>query len=437
MNPQPPTDEIRPDKRAARAPLRAAVALAAASFFLWCAWGALRAGASRMVSDYAARAASASAADASVALAPSDPEAHYARANLLADAGDYAGASRAYEAALGLRPRDYVLWVELGRAREEAGDAGGALEAFRRAVDLAPFYARPRWQLGNALLRAGRREEAAREVRRAAASDPRLYPNLLQTLWHSEGKDAASLVRAAAPASAEETLAAVRFLVKEGAAAEGLRMLRESGADLTEESRRQLVKDLLAAEDFAGAYDVWAGGRGGGGGAAARRGSFADGGFESEARTDEEGFGWRFAPAGRGLKLSLDAESPREGSRSLLVEYAGASEPSERAVSQLLPVEPGARYRLTFSARTREVVTGGPPVVEVVEASTTGARLAATAPLPPATDAWRDFALEFDAPPAGAVRVALRREPCASSPCPAFGRLWLDAFELRRLGRTL
>jgi hypothetical protein len=382
-----------------------------------------------MLSDYAGRAAVSAAADASVALAPSDPEAHYARANLSADAGDYATAARDYEAALNLRPRDYVLWVELGKAKEEAGDAEGALEAFRRAVGLAPFYARPRWQLGNALLRAGRREEAVEEMRRAAGSDPRLYPNLVETLWHVGGRNPHALARDARPATAEQSLAVVRFLIKAGAGAEGLRLLRESGATLSAEARQRLVADLLAAEDFAGAYEVWAEGR-----AVARRGSFADGGFEGEARTDEEGFGWRFASGARGLRLSLDAESPREGARSLLVEYAGASGPAERAVSQLLLVEPGARYRLTFAARTKSLVTGGPPVVEVFSASKPGAALASTAALPPATEGWRDFALEFDAPAGGAVRVALRREPCATSPCPAFGNVWLDAFELRRLG---
>ena len=430
LRPSPATDRPGPGVRPwAAAALRAAAALGAAAFFLCCAWWALRAGAARMVSDYAARAAAPEAADASVALAPSDPEAHYARANLAADAGDYAGAARGYEAALGLRPRDYVLWVELGKVREEAGDAGGALEALRRAVTLAPSYARPRWQLGNALLRAGRREEALAELRRAAASDPRLYPNLVETLWQASGRDPRALARDARPATTDETLSVVRFLVKAGAGAEGMRFLGESGAAVPEGARRLLVADLLAAEDFAGAYEVWSEGRAG-----ARRGAFADGGFESEARTDEEGFGWRFAGGARGLKLSLDAAEPREGARSLLVEYAGASEPAERAVSQLLSVEPGARYRLTFSARTRELVTGGPPFVEVLAASKPGAALAATRPLPPATDGWRDFALEFDAPAAGAVRVALRREPCATSPCPAFGRLWLDAFELRRLG---
>ena len=420
------TDEHRHDLRRIPAPLRAGVALAAAAFFLWCAWGALRTGASRMVSDYAGRAALPEAAETAVALAPADPEAHYARANLLADAGRYAEAARAYEEALRLRPRDYVIWVELGKAREEAGDAPGALEAFRRAVELAPFYGRPRWQLGNALLRAGLREEAFAELRRAAESDPRLYPNLVQTLWYASGRDPRALVDGGRPRTAEQTLAVVRFLIKAGEAGEGLKALRESGAELTAEARKTLVADLVAAERFADAYGVWSGGRG-------APGSLTDVGFEAEVRADGEGFGWRFGREAQNVRLSLDADSPREGARSLKVEYAGGSEPSTPAVSQLVPVEPGARYRLTFSARTRELVTGGPPFVGVVSAAKSGGALAASAPLSPASTAWQDFALEFDAPPAGAVRVELKRQPCTSSPCPAFGSVWLDAFGLRRL----
>jgi len=379
-----------------------------------------------MVSDYAGRIRSKEAADASVALAPSDPEAHYARGNALADTGDYAGAASAYEEALRLRPRDYVLWVELGKSREETGDTRGALESFRKAVALAPFYARPRWQLGNALLRAGAREEAVRELRRAAESEPRLYPNLIQTLWPVSGREPRAFVLDAGPRTDDETLAVVSFLIKEGEADEGLKALRESGLRLNEEARKRLVKDLLAAERFADAYGVWAVGRAGGG-------PLEDGGFEEGAHTDEEGFGWRFATNVQNVRLSLDAAEPREGALSLKVEYAGNSEPSQTPVSRLLAVEPGARYRLTFFARTKEVVTGGPPFVQVVSAAKSGEALAETAVLPASTDGWQGFALEFTAPPAGAVRVALKRKSCATSPCPAFGAVWLDAFGLRRL----
>lgn len=374
------------------------------------------------------RAASKQAADVSIALAPSDPQAHNARAGILAYIGDYAGAASTYEEALRLRPRHYVLWLDLGRARDEAGDTAGALEAFRRAASLAPFYAGPRWQLGNALLRAGSRAEAVAELRRAAESDPRLYPNLVRTLWHASGRDARALVRDAGPRTPDESLVLARFLIKEGAPGEGLELLSGSGAPLTEEARRTLVTDLIAAERFADAYGVWSEGRG-------SVGSLTGGGFEQEARSDEQGFGWRFTLSGQNVRLSLDAAEPREGARSLKVEYAGNSEPSQPTVSRLVAVEPGARYRLTFAARTKEVVTGGPPFVNIVSAAKTGEALAETAPLPASTDGWQESALEFTAPTAGAVRVALRRKPCATSPCPAFGGVWLDAFELRRLER--
>jgi len=394
----------------------------------WTAWASLRVGAARFFADHALRARATQAAELAASLAPADPDAHFARAWLLSNAGDTGSAVRAYERALALRPRDYVIWVELGKTREATGDTAGALEAFRRAASLAPFYAEPRWQLGNALLRAGSRAEAITELRRAAESDPRLYPNLVRMLWHASGRDPRALVRDASPRTPEETLALARFLIKEGEPAVGLELLRGSGVPLAEEARRTLVTDLIAAERFAEAYGVWSEGRG-------STGSLDGGGFEEEARSDEQGFGWRFALGVQNVRLSLDTESPREGARSLRVEYAGNSEPSQAPVSRLVAVEPGARYRLTFAARTKGLVTGGPPFVNIVSAAKTGEALAEAAPLAASTDGWQEPALEFTAPAAGAVRVALRRKPCTTSPCPAFGEVWLDAFELRRLER--
>jgi tetratricopeptide (TPR) repeat protein len=393
---------------------------------LWLAWASLRVGAARFVADHALRARAPQEAELAASLAPADADAHFARAWLLSNAGDTGGAIRAYERALALRPRDHVLWLESGKARDRAGDTEGALAAFREAVRLAPSYPQPRWQLGNALLRAGSRAEAFEEMRRAAAFDHALYPNMLQAIWHASGKDAPTLARAASPRTNDETLAVARFFVKEGRPDEGLKLLRDSGIEVTPESRRALVADLIEAEAFADAHAVWSEGRG-------SVGSLDDGGFEGAARSDDEGFGWRFARDVQNVKLSLDTDAPREGARSLKVEYAGNSEPARPAVLRLVAVEPGALYRLTFSARTKELVTGGLPFVGVVSAAKSGGALAESATLPASTDGWQEFALEFTAPAAGAVRVALMRRPCAAAPCPAFGGVWLDAFELRRL----
>jgi O-antigen ligase/Flp pilus assembly protein TadD len=421
--------------RPARSTAGLLAALLCMAVILWAGIWAFRAAVARTFADYALSSGrvineSGSAeslmlpADEAVKYSPGDPAGHFARAVILAYMGRAGESADAARAALALRPRDFAIWLRYGQSLEEAGDAAGAELAFREAVRLAPHYAKPAWQLGNMLLRAGSRDEAFVELRRAAASDPALYPIFMQTLWYATGKEAVSFARAARPETSEQTLAVVTFLVKSGAAGEGMKALRESGAKLTPEARRSLVSELASAESFIEAYGLWSEGRGPG------AGLFDDGGFEAEAHTDEV-FGWRFARDSQYVRFSLDSDSPREGSRSLKVEYAGASDPNAAAVSQLVPVEPGARYRLTFSARAKELVTGGPPYVAVVSAAKSGETLAASRPFPAGTTQWEDFSIEFDAPAVGAVRVLLTREPCSSSPCPAFGGVWLDAFRLQ------
>ena len=420
----------RTDARALAFPSAARFVAAAAciALLLCAAWASARDGASRFAASHSVSTGSAAEAELAVRLAPADPEAHFALAWLLSQAGDLDGATRAYERALTLRPGDHVLWLELGKTRDRAGDSEGALKAFVRSVESAPYYAQPRWQLGNCLLRAGRREEALEELRRAAESDASLYPNFLQTIWQAEGRDAQALARAARPKTPAATLALVRFLVRAGAAGEGMAILRASGATLPETSRRDLLSDLLAAGDFESAYAVWSEHDG------SSRGSVTDGGFEEATRTDDEGFGWQFARGVAALNFSLDSDSPRQGARSLRVEFAGGSDPAIAAVSQLVLVEPGARYRLSFAARARELVTGGPPFLRVDSAAKSAEPLVSSPPLRQEGAVWRDYAVEFIAPKdAGAVRISLRRLPCATSPCPAFGSIWLDSFEMNKL----
>lgn len=431
-----PGDRLAATSGVTKIVLRVVSALAGVSLSVACALTAARAGASRLLSDYAVRAAQQEAADLAVGLAPSDPEAHYARASAHADAGNLAGAIGSYERAVSLRPHDYVLRLELGKLRERAGDVEAALAAMREAVRLAPFYAQPRWQFGNALLRAGRREEAFVELRRAAEGDPFLYPNFVEIAWHASGGDVRFLFEAVPPRGPGESLALAKFLAKRGEPDEAVRLYRESGDSLGEAGRRELVTELISAGSFTEAYEVWSGGAGQE--AARGKGTLSDGGFEGALRRDEAGFGWQFAREIPGVEISLDAAEPREGARSLRLDFRGNSAPTASLISQLILVEPGRRYRLGFAARARDLVTGGPLVVRVLEAEGAGdrAQLAASPPLPSETAAgWRDLAVEFAAPEnAEAVRVVIQRQNCSGSPCPAFGHAWFDGFELRPIG---
>ncbi|MCA1816990.1 MAG: hypothetical protein LC746_11390, partial [Acidobacteria bacterium] len=63
-----------------------------------------------------------------------------------------------------------------------------------------------------------------------------------------------------------------------------------------------------------------------------------------------------------------------------------------------------------------------------------GRVLAQSKTLPQGTTNWATYDVEFTAgAKAEAVLVAVRREGCDASPCPMFGRVWLDDFSLRKL----
>ncbi|HVF45400.1 MAG TPA: tetratricopeptide repeat protein [Pyrinomonadaceae bacterium] len=392
--------------------------------------GAWRAGAARLLANYAGASLAPETARRAARTSPEDPETHSALGLVLYNTKD-AGALAEFERAAALRPRDYVLWLQLGRAREEAGDAEGAVAALREAIRLAPFYSAPRWQYGNVLYRRGRLDEAFAEMRRAAESNPTLYPALADLAWGTYGGDAGAVERVASPRDGAERLALARLFARKGRPELALVQFRAAGETDADE-RRRFLKELLAAGQFAAAYEVWAGAREGARGGA---GQFTEPGFEGRVNTSEPGFGWRQERALEGVTLSVDAQSPNSGARSLLVEWGGHANPGVTVISQLVLVEPGARYRLSFHARTESVKTGGPPVLVVADAGDADARaLAESKTLPQGTSAWQEYAAEFaTTQKTEAVLVSLRRQNCDANPCPMFGRVWLDDFSLRKL----
>lgn len=338
------------------------------------------------------------------------------------------------ERAVALRPQDYLLWLRLGYEREYARDAEGALAAYEEAVRLSPFYAQPRWYLGNLLFRTGRREEALAHLRRAARTDPRYVPAFVEIAWQESGDDAEKVRRLIEPETDEERMALARSFVARGRAADALELFRASGG-ASERERNLLMNALLDAGLFNQAFEVWARGRD-----EAKASFVTDGGFEGRIVRDEPGFSWRPARDSQTLRVSLDANGARTGAQSLRIAFNGESDPSSEIVSQLAAVEPKTRYRLTFAARTQDLVSGGLPRVVVQSAAGGEDRetLARSESFAKGTNDWRVYSLEFatDEKTSG-VRIVVQREGCSSSLCPAFGFVWLDDFLLETLSANM
>jgi len=388
-------------------------------------WFSARAGFASLLTTYASRTNQLDAANAAVSLSARDPEAHYIRGAIFEAQDDPTAATAEYTQAVSLRPDDYVLWLSLAHTRELNGDSSGAITAATQAVQLAPWYAQPHWQLGNLLVRAGRQDEGFKELRLAGNSNPALLPAIVDLAWQLSHGDIAFVKNAIQPNTPEAYVALAEYLKKRGAVSETIALLRAAGS-ATDDLRRRYTDELLAAKNFQDAFDLWSI-------AHPRDPDIANAavarGFEVESDLDEPGFGWR-AKKSPGVVLSLDDAKPKEGKLSLRVDFKGDSDPGVPIITQLMMVEPRAQYQLHFAVRTEEIVSGGLPGLTIIDAGS-GQTLGQSGAFPLATNGWRDYTIEFTAPEKSAtVQIVVQRDRCSRSPCPIFGRLWLDGVVL-------
>jgi Flp pilus assembly protein TadD len=397
--------------------------------FLLLICNAGRAGLASLMASYGSMTNQLAPANAAVVLCQTDPDAHYLRGTLLLGDNDLPGAIKDYEQAASLRPDDYVLWLSLAHARELNGDIAGALTAVRQAVRVAPYYAQPRWDLGNILLRAGERDEAFKELKLAGTSNPTLMPAAIDLAWQISGGNTQFVERAIQPQTPEAHEAMAQYFRKRGEVTAAIAMFRAAGPSSAQQ-RRAYLADLISAKRFKDAYALWTVDH-----PSNTPGMVAvlvDPGFEEESNLDDPGFGWRGSTKAAHVSLSLDTAGQREGHASLKVEFNGESDPAAPVIAQLVLVEPHTHYQLRFAARTEEIVSGGLPGVVVIDSGNQQV-LGQSGAFPQASNGWRDDAIEFDTGEGTeAVQITVQRQRCSRSPCPIFGRLWLDNFSLRK-----
>jgi hypothetical protein len=97
-------------------------------------------------------------------------------------------------------------------------------------------------------------------------------------------------------------------------------------------------------------------------------------------------------------------------------------------LSQIFIIKPGTTYHVTFAVKTKDLVTGGPPLIVVTDA-TNNQILGKSENFPTATSPWTKLNFNFTTlPTSQAAAIRLQRDNCDSSPCPIFGTLWLDEF---------
>ena len=404
---------------------RAAFALLASGVCLFLIQAAARTGFSRLLTRYAIGANSPAAADQAIQLTPADPDAHRARATVLTRLGRFEEAEWSLETATSLRPSHAAQWLELGTTREELGDNEGALAAFDEAIRCAPYYGQTHWQRGNLLLRLGRYDEAFADLSQAAASNRKFLPNVIDLVWGLTKEDTKQTEALLQINNDIDRLEFARFLARKGRGNEVFEQTRLLATPLSDENTQELTRLLFAARDFSVAYHLSAG--------VQPAEKIINGGFEQPLLLNGSPLGWVLSHPQTNPKLAIDVSEKNAGQRSLQVSFAGEWDTSRPALEQTVVVQSGQRYRLSFAAKTKDLVTGGPPRIVLTDAMNHQI-LVKSDVFPESTPSWQQMTVEFTVPQSSeAVVISLARDNCSSSLCPIFGVVWLDEFVLQKL----
>jgi tetratricopeptide (TPR) repeat protein len=371
-------------------------------------------------------------------LAPDDPLTHWRMAQVEQKSlplDQQAQAIAEYERAVSLSPNDYRFWMSLGTASEQAGETAKAEQALRRAVELAPSYSYPRWYLGNLLLRNARYDEAFVELRRASEADPELQPQQFNLIWEVYNSDPAALQKSvgeSAKARAEFGL----YLLGRQKFEEGLRIwdsLKHDEKRANRQSGEAIVTSLISAFHYHDAVRVWnditANEK-----FRAEIGRVFDGGFE-DAIGSEMVFGWQVKPV-QGLQIGIDDRS-HGGANSLQLAFHVRTNIEDVNIVQLIPVAPNTDYDFEFYVATEKIETGSPPLIQIVDPTTSGVLVSSPAAAIGTSD-WNRVALSFKTgDKTEAVMIRVVRPSCGTKEapiCPIFGSVWYDDFSLKRRG---
>jgi tetratricopeptide (TPR) repeat protein len=384
---------------------------------------AARFGYARLLAKYAVAASSIPAANEAVALAPADAEAHRARARVFRRLNESREARNSLEIASRLRYRDDYLWLELGSTSEEAGDTAAALTAFDQAVRYAPFYAHTYWQRGNLKLRMGQYNEAFADLRAAAASRKSFTPALIDLAWGISRGDAKTAEQLIQVSTDQDRFAFARFLARKGKGKESVEQFRLIVTGRSDENRRELVRELMAAKAFRDAFELWRTDP------SLKPPVILNGGFEEriDLTSPDSTFAWVVFGKSE-AKIARDESQKLSGRASLSLGLNGNWNAPAQTISQKIVVEPERRYRISFAVKTKDVVTGGPPAIAVKDAGN-DQRLGASQPFPTPSSDWQKMQFEFSTMrDTQAIVLEFARVANECSPCPIFGELWLDDF---------
>jgi hypothetical protein len=287
--------------------------------------------------------------------------------------------------------------------------------------------------LGNLLVREGKLAESLDEFRIGVAANNSLLPGTLDLVWRASREDV-NAVQTVAGSNPKTKLALAQFLLRMSRPAEAASVfasIDRSDRLASSAESTAILNSLIAAGQLETARDLWSEMSGGD-----RQSALIwNGGFEQDVLKNFSQFDWAFGRS-EYARLAIDSNVAHSGSRSLRIEFAGRDTTQlDNEVKQLVPLRPGATYRLECYAKTSDLETPEGPRVVVTDSASTG-WISASEAIPQGSNDWQRLTIDFVAPKStsggmSAVIVSIKRKPKFSYDEPTRGTVWVDDFSMK------
>jgi tetratricopeptide (TPR) repeat protein len=342
--------------------------------------------------------------------------------------------------AVDLNPRRWDFWADLGTTCDFVGDTRCSDEAFERAWALNLMTPALQWSMGNHYLLTNRPEKAFASFRRLLDLDPQHYfyptvqlclratrdPQAIYAEVVPQGKDAsvrfAFLTFLNSIADYESAMRIWGQMISGLDRSPNLSMVRPFLDFLIDHNQIQdaatVWKDLQHAGVIPPAPDAQA------------ANLLYDGSFEGTPLG--MGFDWRPNDSSD-LVFDFSAPSAYQGAKCLRIDFAVGRNADYNLLSQLVPITPNTRYRLTAYVRSANLTSESGPRLRVDEVGCGDCGIRASDPTV-GTTSWHPIEVEFfTRPQTQAVKISFWRPQDQIAHRDITGTVWLDDVTLRHV----
>jgi tetratricopeptide (TPR) repeat protein len=357
-----------------------------------------------------------------------ETEATIGSALLSAVYGDPAGAAEHLRRSVALNPHDSRAWRSLADAYDQLGDDTRRDYAIRQALAAEPHDTEVQWEAANLFLNTDL-DGSLRLFRDVIQQNDRYAPAAIQVAYNASGGDVEKTMLAV-PSATSSRLLLIKWLLQNDhleAADRVWPTVVTADGDLRPRDTFFYFDSLIERHQLKQATAVWSGlvQKNGALRAGASSGDLVNNGdFETELSNG--GFGWRYAQTA-GVLATLDTSAFHSGTRSLALQL-DAENLAECGLTELMPVEPGARYRLSAWAHAEELEAAHGIRVAVRDAYSNADLLLSDEMV--GSFPWREVGGDFEVPPGTElVKIAFVRSPTNGI---IRGRLWLDDVRMEK-----